>query len=43
MYKIINENMDVYDLSYGELKTQSILIANGLRKRGIRKGAKTRL
>ena len=31
-YKIINENMEEYDLSYGELKTQSTLIANGLKK-----------
>ena len=37
-YKIINENMEEYVLSYGELKTQSSLIANGLRKRGIKKG-----
>ena len=37
-YKIINENMEEYDLSYGELKTQSTLIANGLKKRGVRKG-----
>ena len=37
-YKIINENMEEYDLSYGELKTQSTLIANGLKKRGIKKG-----
>ena len=37
-YKIINENMEEYELSYGELKTQSKLIANGLKKRGIRKG-----
>ena len=37
-YKIINENMEEYELSYGELKTQSTLIANGLKKRGIRKG-----
>ena len=32
-YKIINENMEEYDLSYGELKTQSTLIANGLKKK----------
>ena len=31
-YKIINENMEEYALSYGELKTQSTLIASGLRK-----------
>ena len=37
-YKIINEDMEEYVLSYGELKTQSSLIANGLRKRGIKKG-----
>ncbi len=37
-YKIIDENMKEYDLSYGELKTQSTLIANGLKQRGIRKG-----
>ena len=37
-YKIINEKMNEYDLSYGELKTQSILMANGLRKRGVKKG-----
>jgi len=37
-YKIINENMEEYALTYGELKTQSTLIANGLRKRGIKKG-----
>ncbi len=37
-YKIINEKMEDYDLSYGELKTQSSLIANGLIKRGIGKG-----
>ena len=37
-YKIINENMEEYDLSYGELKTQSTLIANGLKKRGIKRG-----
>ena len=37
-YKIIDENMEEYALSYGELKTQSILMANGLRKRGIKKG-----
>ena len=37
-YKIINENMEEYDLTYGELKTQSTLIANGLVKRGIGKG-----
>ena len=37
-YKIINENMEEYNLSYGELKTQSTLIANGLKKRGIKKG-----
>ena len=37
-YKIINENMEEYSLTYGELKTQSTLIANGLRKRGIGKG-----
>ena len=37
-YKIINENMEEYALSYGELKTQSTLIASGLRKRGIKKG-----
>ncbi len=37
-YKIINENMEEYVLSYGELKTQSTLIANGLRERGIKKG-----
>ena len=29
-YKIIDENMEEYALSYGELKTQSILMANGL-------------
>ena len=37
-YKIINENMEEYNLSYGELKTQSTLIANGLKKRGIKRG-----
>ena len=37
-YKIINENMEEHDLTYGELKTQSTLIANGLIKRGIGKG-----
>ncbi len=37
-YKIINENMEEYALSYGELKTQSILIANGLKQRGVKKG-----
>ena len=37
-YKIINENMDEYILSYGELKTQSTLLARGLQKRGIKKG-----
>ena len=37
-YKIINENMQEYNLSYGELKTQSTLIANGLKKRGIKRG-----
>ena len=37
-YKIIDENMDEYSLSYGELKAQSTLIANGLRRRGIKKG-----
>jgi len=37
-YKIINENMEEHDLTYGELKTQSTLIANGLTKRGIGKG-----
>ena len=37
-YKIINENMEEYDLSYGELKTQSTLLANGLKQRGIKKG-----
>ena len=37
-YKIIDENMREYALSYGELKTQSISMANGLRKRGIKKG-----
>ena len=37
-YKIIDENMEEYALSYGELKTQSTLMANGLRKRGIKKG-----
>ncbi len=37
-YKIINENMKEYDLSYGELKTKSVLLANGLKKRGIKKG-----
>ncbi len=37
-YKIINENMQEYNLSYGELKTQSTLIASGLKKRGIKKG-----
>ncbi len=37
-YKIINENMEEYDLSYGELKTQSILLANGLKQRGVKKG-----
>jgi len=37
-YKIINENMEEYALSYGELKTQSILLANGLKQRGIKKG-----
>ena len=36
-YTIINENMEEYTLSYGELKTQSTLLANGLRKRGVRK------
>ncbi len=38
VYKIINESMEEHDLSYGELKTQSTLIANGLKKRGIKKG-----
>ena len=37
-YKIINENMEEYDLLYGELKTQSTLLANGLKQRGIKKG-----
>ena len=37
-YKIIDENMDEYDLSFGELKDQSTLVANGLKKRGIKKG-----
>ena len=37
-YKIINENMEEYDLSYGELKTQSTLLASGLLNRGIKKG-----
>ena len=37
-YKIINENMEEYILSYGELKTQSTLLAHGLQKRGIKKG-----
>ncbi|MDC3067965.1 AMP-binding protein [Paracoccaceae bacterium] len=37
-YTIINENMEEYDLSYGELKTQSTLIAHGLKQRGIKKG-----
>jgi len=37
-YKIINENMEEYALSYGELKTQSILLANGLKQRGVKKG-----
>ena len=37
-YKIINENMEEYALSYGELKTQSISIANGLKQRGVKKG-----
>ena len=37
-YKIINENMEEYDLFYGELKTKSTLLANGLKKRGIKKG-----
>ena len=37
-YKIISEDMEEYALSYGELKTQSTLIASGLRKRGIKKG-----
>jgi len=37
-YKIINENMEEYNLSYGELKTQSTLLANGLKKRGIKRG-----
>ena len=31
-YKIIDENMEEYALSYGELKTQSTLMACGLRK-----------
>ena len=30
--------MQEYNLSYGELKTQSTLIANGLKKRGIKRG-----
>ena len=38
-YKIINENMEEYALSYGELKTQSILIANGLKQKGVKKVA----
>ena len=37
-YRIINEKMEETDLSYGELKTQSTLLASGLRKRGIKKG-----
>ncbi len=37
-YKIIDENMEEYILSYGELKTQSTLLARGLQKRGIKKG-----
>ena len=37
-YKIIDENMDAYALTYGELKTQSTLMASGLRKRGVEKG-----
>ena len=37
-YKIINENMEEFALSYGELKTQSTLIANGLKQRGVKKG-----
>ena len=37
-YRIINEKMEEFDLSYGELKTQSTLLASGLRKRGIKKG-----
>ena len=37
-YKIINENMEEYDLSYGELKTQSTLLESGLLNRGIEKG-----
>ena len=37
-YKIINKNMEEYNLSYGELKAQSSLIANGLKKKGIKKG-----
>ena len=32
-YKIINENMEEYNLSYVELKTQYTLIANGLKKK----------
>ena len=30
--------MEEYELSYGELKTQSTLIANGLKKKRIKKG-----
>ena len=37
-YRIIKDDFTEYDLSYGELKTESILLANGLRKKGITPG-----